>query len=187
MTTFDSRRTLLPVFIVAAVGLCAVLLIGHFVVHDLWLFGVAAATMAALWLFGWRRGWAMPIDLGFVGMVGLATYGAIVSTGRPTVTLTVLLMLAATVSALAAWDLMRFDLRQRTFAPRTPATHGLHQDARLQHRHLRRIVVVTGVGLATGALAILLRTQLTFASIALVLLLALLLFGLSLRELRADA
>ncbi len=184
MTLFDPRR---PVFIGAAVGLCAVVLMGNFVAHDLWLFGIVVATMAALWLLGWRRGWATLVDLGFVGMVGLAAFGVMVSTRHPTVTLSAILMLAAIVSALTAWDLMRFDLRLHTFAPKTSATRDVQHGVRLEGRHLRRVVVVAGTGLVAGTLAVLLRTQLTFAWIALVLLLVLLLFALSLRELRVDA
>ena len=172
-----------PILIGAAVGLSALFLIGNFIVNDMWQFAMVAATMAALWLVGWRRGWATPIDLGFAGTIGLAAIGTITSTGRATVTLSTLLMLAVTMSALAAWDLMRFDVRLRVFAPQTSAT----SDAQLERRHLRRFMVMAGVGLAAGALAILLRTQFAFVWVALVLLLALLLFALSLRELRADA
>lgn len=183
MPMLAQRRLIL---IIAAAGLVAMLLIGSFVVDGLWQFGLVAAALAALWLLGWQRGWLTPVDLGFVGMIGLAAFGAIESAGRPTGTITALLMLTATVSALTAWDVMRFDLRLRACAPKMPAPDA-QPETRLDGRHLRRIAAVAGVGFVAGALAIVLRTQLSFTTVALVLLLALLLFALSLRELRKDA
>ncbi len=199
--TIDFHRRIILIGALAA--LCATVLSGNFVAYALWQAGLVVVGLIALWVLGWWRGWTTPVDLGLAGVVGLAALGTIVSAGSQTAAPSALLMLVTTACALGVWDLMRFDLRQRAFSEdlarlKTENENETEVEVKVEPRkhsnltdlepgHLRRVLVVAGAGLVAGVLALVLRTQLTFTWIAGIVLLALVLFALSLRELRKDA
>lgn len=119
--------------------------------------------LAFLWLAARLPKWAALSSAGLIACLVVAALGVFL--GAPP-----LAMLVASVFGLAAWDLAQFNRRFEGIG-RVEAA------AEIEGRHLKRLLVVGGVGLALGAAALFVRVRLSFAVI---LLLGLLTFlGLS--------
>jgi hypothetical protein len=117
---------------------------------------VLALALGIIWLVGtWRR-WLWAPTAGLVLGAGLAGYGLLQHAGAGW-------MLVGLVAALTAWDLDRF-------VQILSAVERIENRASLERRHLQRLVLVDGLGLLLGAVALLVRTRI---SLALMLLLGL--------------
>lgn len=108
--------------------------IGH------WAAAVLVAALALMWLSGLNRGWRWSYDAGFLALVVAAGW----SSSRQT---SPFWMLVAIVLALIGWDLSRF-------LARLGATAQGEWSRRVQNGHLRHLVMVLLVILATAAVGL---------------------------------
>jgi len=122
-------------------------------------------ALGILWLIGQSggRGWASSLGLGLYA--GVAAIGLLLDLAAGW-------MLLGLAGALTAWDLDGFLHRLRS-VKRMDAP--IRRD--LEYRHLRRLLVVDGLGLLLAAVALGIRLKLAFGTVLLVVLLAIL--GLS--------
>jgi hypothetical protein len=143
--------------------LAAAVLTAGYGLSGLWDGAAVALVAGGFWLIGqWRRwGWAAPVAL--VLLIGAATVGLWLGVGGGW-------MLVGVVAALVAWNLDRFVWRLR-------AAGRVEEADTLERHYLRRLLIVGGVGLLLGAVALSLRIRLGFAVASLLALLAVL--GLS--------
>ncbi len=113
----------------------------------LWSGAMLVAIMGLAWLVWQQRrvGWLN--DLGFAFMIVTAAVG--VWWGAPAGW-----MLAGTVAALAAWDLARFDRR-------LAQVEQITGEGQLRRDHLERLLVVAGLGLGFGGLALSIQFELS--------------------------
>jgi hypothetical protein len=113
----------------------------------LWLGAVVVAILGLIWLVGQQRQVDWLNDFGFAFFVAAAAIG--VWRGAPSGW-----MLVGTVAALAAWDLARFD-------GRLAQVEQIIGGRQLRRDHLRRLLLVAGLGLGFGALALGLQFELS--------------------------
>ncbi len=104
-----------------------------------WPLAAACAGLSGLWLVGCLRGWNGLASWLLVGFVVLAAIGISARGGS-------LWAPPAVVMALAAWDLQRF-------MGRAGAINAGDAGRDLTGRHLRRLLAVSGLGLALGWIA----------------------------------
>lgn len=116
-----------------------------------------------LWSLGRRRGWDWISPLGLISLYGAAAVGLLLN-------LEAGWMLLAAVATLSAWDLDAF-LQRLGDAERGGAVRDL------ERRHLGRLLLVNGSGLALGGMALELSVRLSL--VAAILLGLLTLAGLS--------
>ena len=133
---------------IASVGLSAFLLALGFALRDLWAGTAAVLAAGVLWrLAQWRaQPWASP-----AGLVAQATAAAVamllgVGGGWPVLAL---------VAALVAWDLDQFSQRMRA-AGRVDDAPGQ------ERRHIRRLLMVAGLGGLLGLAALSFQVRLSF-------------------------
>jgi hypothetical protein len=120
-------------------------------------------ALGLLWWTGQRRGERRVAAFGLLGFVVGAVIGFWMNLGGGR-------LLLSTVAALAAWDLGDFALRLQDVDN--------DEDARaLEHHHLWRLAVVSGIGLLLGGLALTIRVDLRFGVVSALGLIAI--FGLS--------
>ena len=120
-------------------------------------------ALGVLWWIGQRRGEQRVAAFGLLGFVVGAVIGFWVDLGGGR-------LLLSTVAALAAWDLGDFALRLQDVDN--------DEDVRtLEHHHLRRLAVVSSMGLLLGELALTIRVDLRFGVVSALGLIAI--FGLS--------
>ena len=103
-------------------------------------FAVVSAGLSLIWLAGIWRDWDWSPFIGFITLTGVAALGAglgVMPMG----------MLVALIATLVAWDLHRFLLRLAN-------ADFVIDKASLQRIHLRRLVIVAGVGVVLGILAL---------------------------------
>jgi hypothetical protein len=108
-----------------------------------WILG-----LGAVWLLGEIRRWRWTASPGFLAFVAVAGYGLWIG-------LSGLGMLAGAVGALVTWDLSDFLNRIQQAAPQdeVPA---------LARRHLIRLAIVTGIGLASSLFGMLFHLRFSF-------------------------
>jgi hypothetical protein len=138
-----------------------------------WAWIPLVAAVAAVWLLGLRRGWDWTGPGGLVCYTGMAAAGLLLD-------LQVGWMVLAMVSTLTAWDLDHFVRRLKR-------VDGVGPDRSLERRHLLRLLMVDGVGLLLGAIALQIEVRLTFATILLLVLLAAVGLGQAIRFLRRES
>jgi hypothetical protein len=131
-----------------SIGLAALLPASGYMLNGSWAGASASLALGAFWLAGLWRGWQGTDALGLLGLVAIA--GAGVWLG-----LAPALMLAGVVAALAGWDLDRFAQRLRR------AEHVVGE-IELARAHLRRLLVVAGIGLGLGGVTLVLQMALSF-------------------------
>jgi hypothetical protein len=131
----------------------------------IWPLALAAVAAGILWAYAFRRHWEGAASLLLVCFVILAALAVNLAGGR-------LLAPVAVVASLAAWDLHRFLARLRsgfaedvededadiedaeTVVETAPEDLLLEQERReLERQHLRRLLVVSGIGLALAWIA----------------------------------
>jgi hypothetical protein len=132
----------------ASVGLSASFLALGFALHDLWAGTAAVLAAGALWLLAqWRaRPWASPAGLVVQAAAAAAAILLGFGGGWPVLAL---------VAALVAWDLDQFSQRMRA-AGRVDDALGQ------ERRHVRRLMVVAGLGGLLGLAALGLQVRLSF-------------------------
>lgn len=157
---------MIPRLIHTAVGLAAASLAAALALAGSWPGAAAALGLGALWLAGrWRR-WGPIAALGFAASVALA----VLSLWLSKETRVALLALLSVAAALCAWDLDRLARRLARYPY-------VGDRARLERRHLVRLLAVTAAGLLLGLATLALQIRLAFLPALLLSLLALL--GLS--------
>ena len=138
-------------------------------------------ALGLLWLVGQRYALRAFAGLGMLGFTGGALLGTLygVQSGW---------MLVGITAALVAWDLHHFiqHMRVSEQAETTPEDAGERADIEgrtdaearvLEHLHLRRLAIVSGLGLLLGTLALTVRLTLSFGIIVALGLVAI--YGLS--------
>ena len=111
-----------------------------------WLGSGLVLAVGVLWLVAGQQTWAWLGTLLFVGLAGLAGFGAWLG-------LSPFFMLFGFISALAAWDLT-------TFRQQLQQSDVVEPETTLQRDHLRRLGLVTGLGLLLGTVALTIQFQL---------------------------
>ena len=132
----------------ASIGLSASLLACGFALHDQWVGTAVVLAAGALWLLAqWRAlPWASPAGLVAQGIA--AAVAMLLGVGGVWPVL-------ALVAALVAWDLDQFSQRMRA-AGRVDDALGQ------ERRHIRRILIVAGLGGLLGLAALSLQVRLSF-------------------------
>jgi hypothetical protein len=149
----------------AAIFVASASLAASFGWTGVWPLALAALIAGAFWAYAFRRHWEGAASLMLVVFVVIAAVDVNLSGGR-------LLAPVAVVAALAAWDLHRFVARLRSGFDEDAADEEsaaedveiliettaddllLEQERRaLERSHLRRLLVVSAVGLALAWLA----------------------------------
>jgi len=140
--------------------LAAAALAAGYGLDDAWIGMLLILAMGVLWLLGQRRRWGWAASVALIFFVGAAAIGLWIGLGAGW-------MLAGVVAALSAWDLDHLTQRLRS-ADRV-------EDARaLERRHLRRLLIVDGLGLLLGVAALNVRVRAGFGAVLLLGLLAIL-------------
>ena len=139
---------MIPTLSISSAGLSVLILALGFVLHDLWAGTAAVLAAGALWLLGqWRAlPWASPA--GLVAQAIAAAGAMLLGVGGGWLVL-------ALVAALVAWDLDQFSQRMRA-AGRVDDAPGQ------ERRHIRRILIVAGLGGLLGLAALSLQVRLSF-------------------------
>ena len=149
----------MPVSTVLATGLLA----AGFGLHDTWNRALLVLAAGALWLLGQRLGWrwvASTVLIFFVLMAILGIWLAVPGEW----------LLLGWVAALSAWELEHF--------ARGMADAGCVEDAQdLEQCHLRRLLIVDGLAVLLGGLALRIKVKIGFGAAFVLALLAV--FGLS--------
>ena len=129
-----------------------------FAIPDAWWFSLGVVFFGGLWFAANRRGVGGLGSLLLFAFLLSATVGFLI--GAPAA-----LLLLTALGALGAWDLDQFLNRLRS-VERVEYESGLGRD------HLRRLLLVEGIGLLAGGLALTVRFALAFWWIVLLALLA---------------
>ena len=131
-----------------SIGFATLLLALGYALNAAWLEVFLLLLIGCLWLAGYGRGWTWPASLSFSLFTGLAAWGVYqgLATGW---------LLGGLVAALVAWDLDHFAQRLRQ------AGH-VAGEAELKQAHLRRLLIVAGLGLLLGGLALSFQIELNF-------------------------
>ncbi len=138
--------------------------------RGLWLETGAALALGLFWLASGKRSWAWAADAALAALVVLAVR-AVYADAQPVI------VLAALVAALAAWDLDHF-------ARRLGALANNKDTQPLVRRHLARLAAVGALGLALAMVALSVHVHLGAGVVLLVGLLAILGLAQAVRFLR---
>jgi hypothetical protein len=149
--------------ILVLIVLAALISAGGLTASGAWPLALLCIAFGALWLLAHRRRWDAAASLCLLAFIGAAGVGVNLRGGGIWAPLVMVL-------ALAAWDLGRFVARL-SGAGASDDTHDL------ERRHLLRLAVVSGLGLALAWVALVARLKLDLAALLLLGLLAIL--GLS--------
>jgi hypothetical protein len=138
----------------------------------LWVLAAAIIVLGALWLLRHRLGWlwaTWPVVLLLVAAAVAGTWLA----------LNPILLLVGLTAALSAWNLDHF-VRQ------LGEVDAVEQERTLKHLHLRRLLIVDGLGLLLAVLALTIRIRLSFGVALTLGLIALLGLSRAIRFLRRE-
>ncbi|MBN1219770.1 MAG: hypothetical protein JXM69_12645 [Anaerolineae bacterium] len=127
-------------YVAFSIGLAAASLAIGYGLPSLWLGVTGVAALGLLWLTALWRNWPSMTTPLAVCFIGLTTYGTWqgVAIGW---------LLFSLVATLAAWDLAQFTHRLQGVGQ-------IEEKARLQRTHLQRLLVVAGLGLLAGGVAL---------------------------------
>jgi hypothetical protein len=131
-----------------AIGLATLLLALAYAPSAVSSWAVVIGVGGLLWLVGHERGWSWAGAMGLYSFLGATALG--VWLGLPAGW-----MLLSAVVTLLAWDLDATALRLRGVA-------NVQGEAQLVRSHLVRVLVVAGLGLLLGGLALSIRVDLSF-------------------------
>lgn len=158
-------------------GVAACALALGFALGGVWTWTLFILAFAGLWLLGQWRGWGWIASLGLIFFVGTAAGGLWLG-------LAVSWMFLGAVAALVAWDLHHFVQRLRSVGG------GETQAARcreLEQSHLRRLLIVQGLGVLLAAVALGVKIDFGFGAAFLLGLLAVLGLGRAVAYLRRES
>lgn len=133
-----SRFTKERAFFLLGLGVALLALLIPFVVKGAWGLALGALGLGGLWALGHFRGFPIA-HWGLLGFLTLGALGTLLGFKAA--------MLVGTVAALAAWDLDRFARRLRD-AERVEGWE------RLWAAHAQRLLLVIGLGLLLGGIAL---------------------------------
>jgi len=155
--------TMLGKMLLISIALATSALVLGYAASGVWIGALLLLAWGLLWLLSRRRGWSWGGSLALALSVAAAVVGVRLEVGSGW-------MLLGVAAALSAWDVDHFERRLEGA--------GRVEDARaLKRRHLRRLLIVDGLGLLVGAVALSVRTGFGFGPSLLLGLLAIL--GLS--------
>lgn len=140
----DTRR-------VSQVGLltASLALLLAYGMEQLWLGAFIAVGLGFLgWLSQYKHRWYWTIDLFLAGMVLLVSFGTLLG-------IRLYLLLPAIISALAAWDLIRFEKRIGNIE----ISEGI---LKIEKRHLSLLGLALGIGLIFATIVLTIRIQIGF-------------------------
>jgi hypothetical protein len=123
-----------------SIGLATFALALGYGLGGLWAGAALIAALGLIWLLGQRAGWGWVASAMLVLFVGAAAVGTWLGVGAGWTLLGV-------VAALSAWDLDHFARRLKGAGRVVGARE-------LGRRHLRQLLIVDGVGLLLGAVAL---------------------------------
>jgi hypothetical protein len=150
-----------------SIGLATFALALGYVMGGFWALTVMIVSLGLLWWLGQARNWDWIAPWGLILFVVMAAVGLWLGLAAGW-------MLLGTVAALAAWDLNHFALRLKSVA--WDETLAKRRRA-LERRHLRRLLIVNGLGLLLSAVALGIKVKFSFGAAFLLGLIAIL--GLS--------
>ena len=118
----------------------ALAMIAAYALSALWVGSVISLALGLIWLVGQQRQVKWLVDLGLIAFTAIAAFGVWwgVAAGW---------MLFGTVAALAAWDLAHFTRRLEQ-ADQVAA------EARLRQAHLQQLLLIVGLGIGLGGVAL---------------------------------
>jgi hypothetical protein len=152
-------RKVLP----ASTVLATALLAAGFGLYDTWNRALLVLAAGALWLLGQRLGWRWVASTVLVFFALMAILGLWLAVPDDW-------MLLGWVAALSAWDLEHF--------ARDMADAGYVENMQdLERGHLRRLLIVDGLAVLLGELALRIKVEIGFGTVFVLALLAV--FGLS--------
>jgi hypothetical protein len=143
-----------------SIGLATLSLALGYGLSSLWAWTPLLVIIGLLWLVGQRYDWAGWPSVGLICFVGAAAWGV---WGGAAVGW----LLGGTIAALVAWDLAHFSQRLKYGGQ-------VENIAELKRTHLRRLLVVAGLGLLLGGVALSIQIELNFGWALLLGLLAIL-------------
>jgi hypothetical protein len=152
--------------------LAAATLAAGYATSRLWTGALLILACGSVWLLAQRRRWRLASVVLVVFLV-TAALGLLVGVGASW-------MLLGVTAALGAWDLDRFSRRLEL------AQQGA-RDGELERRHFLRLLMVSGLGLLLGAIALELDLKVGFGMILLLGLLAVLGLGQLVSFLRRES
>jgi hypothetical protein len=133
-------------------------LLAGYALGDLWVWALPILGFAALWLLGQRSGLKWVPSLGLLLFIGLTAIGL-------WLTLSAGLMLLGMIATLATWDL-------ESFLQRMEGAERVDHRNDLERRHLRRLLMVEGLGILLTFAALSFNVSFGFGSALLLGLLA---------------
>lgn len=157
----------IAVALIASIVLAASALILAYALGALWLPAAAILLLGAAWIVGQQLSWRG----GAWPMMGLFV---VVAAAGAWLELNPILLVVGLIAALSAWDLDGFARQLRR-------VDAVEQEQGLQRRHLRRLLLVDGLGLLLAVLALNLEIDLSFGVALILGLIALLGLSLGLR------
>lgn len=131
---------MMKIFTAISVILAALSLALGYALAGYWTITIFTVVVGLLWLAALWRGWRQVMSLSIIIFVGVAALGTWlgVSTGW---------LLFGIIATLIGWDLGDFAYR---FGP----TEHTQDITRLQRIHLQRLIIVAGLGLLLGGIAL---------------------------------
>lgn len=135
---YDCRMTARLLPITTALATCALAL--GYGLGGLWAGALLILGLGSLWLLGQSRGWSSMASVALVLFVGAGAAGLWLGLAGGW-------MLPGVVAALSAWDLDHFAQRLRS-AGRVDRVR------ELERRHIRRLLIVDGLGLVLAVAAL---------------------------------
>ncbi len=144
-----------------------------YALNGLWGGALLILALGILWLMGQRYGWGWMASVALVVFMGAAAIGLQLRWG-------VGWALLGMMAALSAWDLDHF-------AQRLARAGQAGQARELERQHLRRLLLVDGLGLLLAAIALGLQVKLDFGLACILGLLAIVGLSQAIRFLRRES
>jgi hypothetical protein len=136
----------------ASIGLATSALALGYAVDGFWAPAVLVVGVGLLWWLGQARNWD------WIAPIGLTLF-VVMAAGGLWRGLAASWMLLGTVAALAAWDLNHFAMRLRSVEWNETLAKRRRE---LERRHLRRLLIVNGLGLLLAAVALGVKVRFSF-------------------------
>jgi len=137
-----------PKILSALTVLAALILSVAFASQSLWVWSILSVVFGLLCLASQGYGWGWPASIGLA-------YFIIASAGGVLVGIPAGWLLICVTAALLAWDL-------DYFIRRTRQADKIIDPSRLERKHLNRLMLIAGLGLIVGGLALTVRIEIKF-------------------------